>query len=154
MTMTNVEAGTYEVRRSSKASYCECAVQLNNNNNFTHLQVVANYFGVNGTFQLLPAFNTEHFTLKGGDKDHPEKTDKSDTPCKCMLITCLTLMAIFLVQCLFSLISPRPHRWTRSVSFDWSHSRSCSGGCNPCSILLFQVKNYVVSFSGQWRVLL
>ncbi|CAI5685809.1 atrial natriuretic peptide receptor 3 [Oreochromis niloticus] len=59
MTMTNVEAGTYEV--------------------------VANYFGVNGTFQLLPAFNTEHFTLKGGDKDHPEKTDKSDTPCKCGL---------------------------------------------------------------------
>uniref|UniRef100_A0A3Q3BUI2 Natriuretic peptide receptor 3 n=1 Tax=Haplochromis burtoni TaxID=8153 RepID=A0A3Q3BUI2_HAPBU len=55
MTMINVEAGTYEV--------------------------VANYFGVNGTFQLLPAFNTEHFTLKGGDKDHPEKTDKSDTPC-------------------------------------------------------------------------
>lgn len=63
-----------------------------NNNNLTHLQVVANYFGVNGTFQLLPAFNTEHFTLKGGDKDHPEKTDKSDTPCKCMLMTRVTLM--------------------------------------------------------------
>ncbi|CAK6976229.1 atrial natriuretic peptide receptor 3 [Scomber scombrus] len=36
MAMTNVEAGSYEV--------------------------VANYFGVNGTFQLLPAFNTGHFT--------------------------------------------------------------------------------------------
>lgn len=128
-------------------------MQLNNKNNLTHLQVVANYFGVNGTFQLLPAFNTEHFTLKGGDKDHPEKTDKSDTPCKCMLMTRVTLMNNILVQCLFSLMSARPNRWTRSVSFDWSHSRSCSGGCDPRSVLLFQVKNYVVSSSGQWHVL-
>ncbi|XP_030579329.1 atrial natriuretic peptide receptor 3 [Archocentrus centrarchus] len=56
MTMTNVETGTYEV--------------------------VANYFGVNGTFQMLPAFSTEHFTLKEGHKEHPEK---SETPCKCGL---------------------------------------------------------------------
>ncbi|KAM3610908.1 uncharacterized protein V6R79_010497 [Siganus canaliculatus] len=51
MAMTNVEAGTYEV--------------------------VANYFGVNGTFQLLPAFNTQHFTLRGRHKPHPEISDKS-----------------------------------------------------------------------------
>ncbi|XP_036952806.1 atrial natriuretic peptide receptor 3 [Acanthopagrus latus] len=51
MTMTNVEAGTYEV--------------------------VANYFGVNGTFQLLPTFNTDHFTLKGRYKAHAEKPAKS-----------------------------------------------------------------------------
>uniref|UniRef100_A0A8D3DZG0 Natriuretic peptide receptor 3 n=1 Tax=Scophthalmus maximus TaxID=52904 RepID=A0A8D3DZG0_SCOMX len=51
MSMTNVEAGTYEV--------------------------VANYFGVNGTFQLLPAFNTDHFTLRGRHKAQPETTDKS-----------------------------------------------------------------------------
>ncbi|XP_020486704.1 atrial natriuretic peptide receptor 3 [Labrus bergylta] len=51
MSMTNVEAGTYEV--------------------------VANYFGVNGTFQLLPAFNTDHFTLKVKYKEHLEIPDKS-----------------------------------------------------------------------------
>ncbi|XP_070690488.1 atrial natriuretic peptide receptor 3 [Pempheris klunzingeri] len=51
MAMTNVEAGTYEV--------------------------VANYFGVNGTFQLLPAFNTDHFTLRGRYKAHTEIPDKS-----------------------------------------------------------------------------
>ncbi|KAM4578249.1 atrial natriuretic peptide receptor 3 [Fundulus diaphanus] len=38
MAMTNIEAGSYEV--------------------------VANYFGKNKTFQLLPAFSTDHFTLK------------------------------------------------------------------------------------------
>ncbi|CAB1415269.1 unnamed protein product [Pleuronectes platessa] len=51
MAMTNVEAGTYEV--------------------------VANYFGVNGSFQMLPAFNTEHFTLRGRHKELPEIADKS-----------------------------------------------------------------------------
>nr|XP_046242061.1 atrial natriuretic peptide receptor 3 [Scatophagus argus] len=51
MAMTNVEAGTYEV--------------------------VANYFGVNGTFQLLPSFNTDHFTLRGKHKPHAEISDKS-----------------------------------------------------------------------------
>ncbi|KAM4577149.1 atrial natriuretic peptide receptor 3 [Odontesthes bonariensis] len=50
MAMTNVEEGTYEV--------------------------VANYFGVNGTFQLLPTFNHEQFTLKGRHETHsdPEKS--------------------------------------------------------------------------------
>lgn len=52
MAMTNVEAGTYEV--------------------------VANYFGVNGTFQPLPAFNAEHFTLRGRHREPPEIGDK---PC-------------------------------------------------------------------------
>ncbi|XP_071337870.1 atrial natriuretic peptide receptor 3 [Trachinotus anak] len=51
MSMTNVEEGTYEV--------------------------VANYFGINGTFQLLPAFNTDHFTLRGRHKALAEKADKS-----------------------------------------------------------------------------
>ncbi|XP_014831104.1 PREDICTED: atrial natriuretic peptide receptor 3 [Poecilia mexicana] len=37
MAMTNIEAGNYEV--------------------------VVNYFGENKTFQLLPAFNSDHFTL-------------------------------------------------------------------------------------------
>ncbi|XP_054466547.1 atrial natriuretic peptide receptor 3 [Anoplopoma fimbria] len=51
MAMTNVEAGTYEV--------------------------VANYYGKNGTFQLLPAFNTDHFTLKGRHIAKKEIPDKS-----------------------------------------------------------------------------
>ncbi|TKS78062.1 Atrial natriuretic peptide receptor 3 [Collichthys lucidus] len=51
MAMTDVETGTYEV--------------------------VANYFGANGTFQLLPAFSADHFTLKGRYKVHAEKPDKS-----------------------------------------------------------------------------
>ncbi|XP_068167168.1 atrial natriuretic peptide receptor 3 isoform X2 [Antennarius striatus] len=48
MAMTNAEAGTYEV--------------------------VANYFGVNGTLQLLPAFNSDHFTLRG------KSTPRAETP--------------------------------------------------------------------------
>ncbi|KAK2837077.1 hypothetical protein Q5P01_014289 [Channa striata] len=51
MAMTDVEAGTYEV--------------------------VANYFGVNETFQLLPAFNMDHFTLRGRRKTPTETSDKS-----------------------------------------------------------------------------
>ncbi|XP_026199290.1 atrial natriuretic peptide receptor 3 [Anabas testudineus] len=51
MAMTNFEAGSYEV--------------------------VANYFGVNGTFQLLPAFNIERFTLKGRSKTPTELSEKS-----------------------------------------------------------------------------
>ncbi|KAM7416952.1 hypothetical protein PAMA_018839 [Pampus argenteus] len=51
MAMTDVEAGTYEM--------------------------VANYFGVNGTFQLLPAFNTDHFTLRERHKVHTKIPDKS-----------------------------------------------------------------------------
>ncbi|KAM9360460.1 atrial natriuretic peptide receptor 3 [Symphorus nematophorus] len=51
MAMTNVEAGTYEV--------------------------VANYFGLNGTFQPLPAFNSDHFTLRGRYRAHADMPDKS-----------------------------------------------------------------------------
>ncbi|KAM9392180.1 atrial natriuretic peptide receptor 3 [Pholidichthys leucotaenia] len=50
MAMTNVETGTYEV--------------------------VANYFGMNGTFQLLPAFDIEHFTLRRYEGP-PETSDQS-----------------------------------------------------------------------------
>ncbi|XP_037115389.1 atrial natriuretic peptide receptor 3 [Syngnathus acus] len=52
MAMTNVNAGTYEV--------------------------VANYFGVNGSFELLPTFNYDHFTLQGLQIKH---TEISDTSC-------------------------------------------------------------------------
>ncbi|KAM3842290.1 atrial natriuretic peptide receptor 3-like [Diretmus argenteus] len=51
MSMTNVEAGTYEV--------------------------VANYYGVNRSFQVLPAFNINHFTLRERHKTHTEILDKS-----------------------------------------------------------------------------
>ncbi|XP_035513673.1 atrial natriuretic peptide receptor 3 [Morone saxatilis] len=51
MAMTDVEAGTYEV--------------------------VANYFGENGTFQLLPAFRMDHFTLRGKYKAHTEIPEKT-----------------------------------------------------------------------------
>ncbi|XP_034025626.1 atrial natriuretic peptide receptor 3 [Thalassophryne amazonica] len=46
MSMTNTEMGTYEV--------------------------VANYFGVNGSLQLLPVFNIDRFTLKGRHVVHSE----------------------------------------------------------------------------------
>ncbi|XP_056275252.1 atrial natriuretic peptide receptor 3 [Pseudoliparis swirei] len=52
MAMTNVEAGTYEV--------------------------VANYFGENRTFELLPAFNSDHFALK---RRHVAQKEIADTPC-------------------------------------------------------------------------
>ncbi|XP_077417706.1 atrial natriuretic peptide receptor 3 [Vanacampus margaritifer] len=51
MAMTNVKAGTYEV--------------------------VANYFGMNGSLQLLSAFNSDHFTLQGIQIAHTEISDKS-----------------------------------------------------------------------------
>ncbi|KAM4607253.1 atrial natriuretic peptide receptor 3 [Polymixia lowei] len=51
MVMTDLEAGAYEV--------------------------VANYFGVNRSFQVLPAFNIDRFTLRGRHKAHTETPDKS-----------------------------------------------------------------------------
>ncbi|KAM8865936.1 atrial natriuretic peptide receptor 3 [Synchiropus picturatus] len=53
MAMTNTEAGTYEV--------------------------VANYFGINETLQLLPAFDVQQFTLRdrGADQPPAEGPDKS-----------------------------------------------------------------------------
>lgn len=106
---------------------------------------MANYFGVNGTFQLLPAFNRDHFTLRGRYKAHTEIPDKS---CKWTLLYIYTT-EIWLGICMLSTICVKaymflpiialPNRWTRSISFDWSHSRSCSGNCNAYSVLLFQV---------------
>ncbi|KAJ8005592.1 hypothetical protein DPEC_G00119540 [Dallia pectoralis] len=56
ISMTNPEAGTYET--------------------------VCNYFGVNESFQILPGFNTEHFTLKGRHRPtHPDLTDLPDKSC-------------------------------------------------------------------------
>uniref|UniRef100_A0A673XEH1 Natriuretic peptide receptor 3 n=1 Tax=Salmo trutta TaxID=8032 RepID=A0A673XEH1_SALTR len=52
MSMTNTEAGTYET--------------------------VCNYFGVNESFQMLPVFNPELFTLKGRHRVyHTDQPDKS-----------------------------------------------------------------------------
>ncbi|XP_072288825.1 atrial natriuretic peptide receptor 3 [Eucyclogobius newberryi] len=51
MSMTDTEAGTFET--------------------------VANYFGENGTFQMLPPFNREHFTLRGRVRPPPATADKS-----------------------------------------------------------------------------
>lgn len=49
-----------------------------------HFQVVCNYFGVNGSFQMLPAFNSERFTLRGRHTvPHTELPDKS---CKLSLL--------------------------------------------------------------------
>ncbi|XP_046872579.1 atrial natriuretic peptide receptor 3 isoform X2 [Hypomesus transpacificus] len=53
MTMTNTEAGTYEV--------------------------VCNFLGINGSFQMMPAFNSEHFTLKG--RHQTPHTDLPDQSC-------------------------------------------------------------------------
>ena len=103
--MTNVEAGTYEVRRgkiptlqwanpkvlTSSLTGKERYLYLWKFNYMliwcTNLQVVANYFGVNGTFQLLPDFNTDHFTLRGRHKATTEMPDKS---CKCTLLVIQT----------------------------------------------------------------
>ncbi|XP_017290715.1 atrial natriuretic peptide receptor 3 [Kryptolebias marmoratus] len=51
MAMTNVEAGSYEV--------------------------VANYFGVNKTFQLMSAFDSKRFMIKGRHEANPELPQKS-----------------------------------------------------------------------------
>ncbi|CAL8348221.1 unnamed protein product [Lota lota] len=51
MAMTRPEAGTYEV--------------------------VANYFAINGSFQVLRAFDVDHFTLRGRRKALPGTPDKS-----------------------------------------------------------------------------
>ncbi|XP_052318615.1 atrial natriuretic peptide receptor 3-like [Oncorhynchus keta] len=53
MSMTNTEAGTYET--------------------------VCNYFGANESFQMLPVFNSELFTLKGRHRVH--HTDLPDKSC-------------------------------------------------------------------------
>lgn len=80
MAMTNVETGAYEVR--SKIDRLACVIPQAQISVFVCrssfcLQVVANYFGVNGTFQLLPAFSPDHFTLRGRHKTDTEIPDKS-----------------------------------------------------------------------------
>uniref|UniRef100_A0A8C6TPG7 Natriuretic peptide receptor 3 n=1 Tax=Neogobius melanostomus TaxID=47308 RepID=A0A8C6TPG7_9GOBI len=51
MSMTDTETGTFET--------------------------VANYFGENGTFQMLPGFNRDHFALRGRVRPPPETEDQS-----------------------------------------------------------------------------
>lgn len=100
----------------------------------TNLQVVANYFGANGTFQLLPAFNAERFTLRGRHKAPTEIPGKS-----CNHLTFyFSSKYVYRFSCFNQ--SPYPNRWSWSFSFDWSHSGSCSRNCVAHSILLFQVK--------------
>ncbi|KAM4746210.1 atrial natriuretic peptide receptor 3 [Anableps anableps] len=55
MAMTNIEAGSYEV--------------------------VVNYFGKNKTFQLLPAFNSDHFTLKRRQEVSPKEKEVENHSC-------------------------------------------------------------------------
>lgn len=40
-------------------------------------ETVANYFGENGTFQMLPAFDRDHFTLRGRVRPSPGTPEKS-----------------------------------------------------------------------------
>ncbi|CAL8326929.1 unnamed protein product [Arctogadus glacialis] len=40
-------------------------------------EVVANYFAINGSFQVLPAFNTDRFTLRGRRQPPPPTPEKS-----------------------------------------------------------------------------
>lgn len=112
---------------------------------YTNLQVVANYFGANGTFQLLPAFSTDHFTLRRRCKPHPEIPGKS---CKWTILfteTCVISLRMFIIsklcmiEFMFSSVTALSNRWTRGISFDWSHSGGCSGSCNAYYVLLFQV---------------
>ncbi|XP_038159583.1 atrial natriuretic peptide receptor 3 [Cyprinodon tularosa] len=63
MAMTNVETGSYEV--------------------------VANYFGKNKSFQLLPAFRSDHFTLKRR-QEVPEKEKEVENPSCGLGVSALT----------------------------------------------------------------
>lgn len=55
------------------------------------LQVVANYFGGNGSFQLLPGISADRFTLKGRHKSPPEIPDNS---CKTQFKTTFKLLTL------------------------------------------------------------
>ncbi|XP_029961004.1 atrial natriuretic peptide receptor 3 [Salarias fasciatus] len=99
MAMTDVEAGTYEV--------------------------VANYFGANGTFQLLPGFNVDHFTLRGRQRPHPEPVDKS-----CGLgVSALTGVIVGAVLGTVMLIAFYFFRKNYRITIERrSHSEDCDSG--------------------------
>lgn len=44
-----------------------------------------------------------------------------------------------MIEFMFSSVTALSNRWTRGISFDWSHSGGCSGSCNAYYVLLFQV---------------
>lgn len=131
--MTNTSSGTYEVTSHTRPEptcanlmTAVCVVR----------QVVANYFGGNGSFQLLPGISVERFTLKGKHRSPPEIPEKS---CRKRLkaafkFTCLELMPV-----VFQIPHWTFHRWIRSFCFDWSHSGSCSRSGNANYLLLHQV---------------
>lgn len=72
--MTNTSSGTYEVasQTCSERTWASLTMVL-----CVVRQVVANYFGGNGSFQLLPGISAEHFTLKGRHRLPPEIPEKS-----------------------------------------------------------------------------
>lgn len=81
--MTNTSLGTYEVASSH---YWQLS-QIRSEGRCASMtmvfcvarQAVANYFGGNGSFQLLPGISPDRFTLKGRHKLPPEITEKSCT---------------------------------------------------------------------------
>ena len=71
------EAPTRSKARRSRGSLSDCDPLFLLFLLFLHLQVVANYFAINGSFQVLPAFNTDRFTLRGRRKPSPPTPEKS-----------------------------------------------------------------------------
>ncbi|KAG7258768.1 hypothetical protein CRUP_021970 [Coryphaenoides rupestris] len=49
-------------------------------------EVVANYFALNGSFQVLPAFSVDHFTLRGRRRPLPQTPHQS---CKLTALDCV-----------------------------------------------------------------
>lgn len=74
MAMTDVEAGTFEVNQLWRQHPPSLKHVLKSCSDF---QVVANYFGVNRTLELLPSFRAEHFTLKERHEASPLPPEKS-----------------------------------------------------------------------------
>lgn len=61
------------------------------------------------------------------------------------------LSTLCMVEYMFQPMTALSNRWTRSISFNWSHSGGCSGICNAYSILLFQVTisdTYLFIYTG------
>lgn len=143
--MTNTSSGTYEVASSchrQPSQMCSKGTCASVTKIFCVVwQVVANYFGGNGSFQLLPGISADRFTLKGRHKSPPEVPEKS---CKMKWNATLTFASV-LNWCavnkrvMFWSHTGLSHRWIRSFGFDWSHSGSCSRSCNAYYILLHQV---------------
>lgn len=91
--MTNIGSGTYEVtfphyRQLPRGNISYICMMIS----CILLQVVANYFGGNGSFQLLPGISADRFTLKGRHESPPEIPDKS---CKTLLQTTFKFLTAY-----------------------------------------------------------